>query len=61
MHGKPAKERGVGKTISAGAASRAELGDLRFGVDPARRGWLERADVLDTRPIAELRRLVARS
>ena len=46
MHGKPAKEGGVGKTISAGAPGRAELGDLRFGVDPARRGWLERADVL---------------
>jgi DNA polymerase (family X) len=60
VHCRLAKERGVGVAISSGAASRAELGFLRFGVDQARRGWLEPADVLNTRPIAKLRRLIGR-
>ena len=61
VHCKLAKERGVGVAISTGAASRADLAVMRFGVDQARRGWLERTDVLNTRPVAELRRLIARS
>jgi DNA polymerase (family 10) len=28
---------------------------MRFGVDQARRGWLEAADVLNARPWAELK------
>ena len=29
---------------------------MRFGVDQARRGWLEPEDVLNTRPLTELTR-----
>jgi len=29
---------------------------LRYGVGQARRGWLEKADVLNARPLAALRR-----
>jgi DNA polymerase (family 10) len=31
---------------------------LRFGVGQARRGWLEKSDVLNTRPLKELRKLL---
>jgi DNA polymerase (family 10) len=31
---------------------------MRFGIDQARRGWLEAQDVINTRPLAELRRLL---
>jgi DNA polymerase (family 10) len=34
---------------------------MRFGLGQARRGWLEAEDVLNTRPLAELRRLLKRS
>jgi DNA polymerase (family 10) len=34
---------------------------IRFGVDQARRGWLEPADVLNTRSLDELRRLLTRA
>jgi DNA polymerase (family 10) len=33
---------------------------MRFGVDQARRGWLEAEDVLNTRPRTELKKLLAR-
>jgi DNA polymerase (family X) len=46
--------------ISSGASSIAQLDFLRFGIDQARRGWLEPSDVLNTRPLAELRQLIAR-
>jgi DNA polymerase (family X) len=61
VHCKLAKEKGVAVAISSGAVIPAELGFLRFGVDHARRGWLEPGDVLNTRPIDELRQLIARS
>lgn len=32
--------------------------NLRYGVGQARRGWLEKADVLNTRPLAELQHLL---
>jgi DNA polymerase (family 10) len=31
---------------------------MRFGVDQARRGWLEPGDVVNTLPLAELRRVL---
>jgi DNA polymerase (family 10) len=33
---------------------------LRFGIDQARRGWLEPGDVINTRKLGELRRLLRR-
>jgi len=56
-----AKEEGVLVAIDSDAHSRADFANLRFGVGQARRGWLEAADVLNTRPLPELRRLLART
>ena len=43
-----ARRRGIRFVVSADAHSTAALRNLRFGVDMARRGWLRRADVLNT-------------
>jgi DNA polymerase (family 10) len=55
-----AKEAGVPVVISSDAHSATHLANLRFGVWVARRGWLEKEDVLDTLPLPELRRRLAR-
>ena len=59
-HARMAKEMGVKIAISTDAHSVANLDLMRFGVDQARRGWLEPDDVLNTRRWAELRRLLRR-
>ena len=38
----------------------AELGFMQWGVDQARRGWAERKDVANTRPLAQLLKLLHR-
>ena len=53
---KRAKEAGVRFTISTDAHKRSDLDFLRFGVDVARRGWLERGDVINTSTAAQLRK-----
>lgn len=56
-----AKQMGVKIAISTDAHSSANLDYMRFGVDQARRGWLEADDVVNTRSLAALRKLLARS
>jgi DNA polymerase (family 10) len=53
-----AKEAGVLVAINTDAHSVAEFSHLRYGVGQARRGWLEKQDVLNTRPLSELRKLL---
>jgi DNA polymerase (family 10) len=55
-----AKEAGVKVAISTDAHSKANLDNMRLGVDQARRGWLEAGDVINTRSAAQLRRLLQR-
>ncbi len=54
-----AKSAGVLVSIATDAHRVDELGYLRFGVAQARRGWLEKGDVLNARPLKELRSLLA--
>ena len=54
-----AKEEGVLVAINSDAHSREDFANLRFGIGQARRGWLSPGDVLNTRPLRELRRLLA--
>jgi DNA polymerase (family 10) len=60
VHGRLAKEIGVKLAISTDAHSTAQLDFMRFGIDQARRAWLAPEDVLNTRPWAELRKLLRR-
>ncbi|MGB7738436.1 MAG: DNA polymerase/3'-5' exonuclease PolX [Steroidobacteraceae bacterium] len=53
-----AKEAGVRLAISTDAHRAADLDLMRFGIDQARRGWLEPDDVVNTRRLADLRRLL---
>ena len=55
-----AKEAGVTVAISTDAHSVDAFDCIRFGVDQARRGWLTAADVINTRSLADLRRLSRR-
>lgn len=55
-----AKALGVMIVINPDAHTPAELGFTPFGVDVARRGWLRKEDVLNTRPLAEVMLELAR-
>jgi DNA polymerase (family 10) len=55
-----ARAAGVPVVISTDAHDAAHLANLRYGVWVARRGWLEAKDVLNTLPLPELRRRLAR-
>lgn len=56
-----AKELGVKVAISTDAHSSTNLDYMRFGVDQARRGWLEADDVINTRSLKALLKLLARA
>ncbi|MDH3318303.1 MAG: DNA polymerase/3'-5' exonuclease PolX [Betaproteobacteria bacterium] len=60
-HCRMAKAEGVLVAVSSDAHGVDGFDVLRFGIGQARRGWLERKDVLNTRPLAELRRWLARA
>ncbi len=55
-----AKEIGVKVAISTDAHRAADLDLMRFGVDQARRGWLEPGEVVNTLPLDRLRRTLLR-
>jgi DNA polymerase (family 10) len=55
-----AKAMGVKIAISTDAHSTGSLECMRFGVDQARRGWLEAEDVINTRPLGALKKLLKR-
>jgi len=53
-----ARTRGIRFVVSTDAHSVNALRNVRWGVDMARRGWLTRADVLNTRGVEEFRQAV---
>ena len=57
-HCRIAKEAGVLVSIDSDAHNERNLDLLAYGVTQARRGWLEKQDVLNTRPFSDLRRLL---
>jgi DNA polymerase (family 10) len=58
-HCRMAKDEGVLVSIDSDAHSVHEFDNLKYGIGQARRGWLEKHDVLNARPLAELKRLLA--
>jgi len=60
VHCRMAKAKGLKIAISSDAHSASQLGFLRYGVAQARRGWLEKGDVLNTVGLKALRRLLRR-
>jgi DNA polymerase (family 10) len=61
IHCKMAKDMGVKVVISTDAHTTYDFAHLRYGIDQARRGWLTPEDVVNTRPLAELRKLLRRA
>ena len=60
VHCRMAAEHGVRIAISTDAHSTRGLGNIRYGVDQARRGWLSTADVVNTRGWEDLSGLLRR-
>ena len=60
-HCQSAREEGVLVSIDSDAHSTFDFANLKYGVGQARRGWLEKADVLNTRPLAALRKLLRKT
>jgi DNA polymerase (family X) len=60
VHARMAKEMGLKLAISTDAHRVSGLRAMRFGVDQARRGWLEVDDVLNTRTWEDLRNTLKR-
>jgi len=54
-----AKDEGARVVINSDAHSEHEFDNLEFGIGQARRGWLEKGDVINTRPLREVRAWLA--
>lgn len=61
VHCQMAREEGVLISIASDAHSLQDLDDLRHGIAQARRGWLTKGDVLNSRPLKELLPLLRRT
>jgi DNA polymerase (family X) len=59
-HAKLAKEAGMKIAINTDAHSIRELDFITVGINQGRRAWLESSDVLNTYPLAKLRKLLVR-
>jgi DNA polymerase (family 10) len=56
-----AKYEGVLVSINSDAHSVLDFENLRYGVGQARRGWLEKSNVLNARSLQSLRPLLKRT
>ena len=55
---KLARERGIPVTISTDSHGIFHLNNIIYGIHTARRGWLEEKDVLNTRPLREVLKII---
>jgi DNA polymerase (family 10) len=53
VHLRMAKDRGVKIVISTDSHTTANLKFMKYGVETARRGWIEKKDVINTLPLAQ--------
>ena len=58
FHLQMAKEAGVKVVISTDSHRTTDLDYMRYGVDQARRGWLEKSDVANTLPLSSFLKLL---
>jgi len=58
VHVKLAKEKGIQFVIGTDSHSINHLLFIRFGVATARRGWLEKKDVLNSYPLKEIKKIL---
>jgi len=60
VHARMARDLGLKVAISTDAHTPEELALMHFGIGQAQRGWLTAEDVLNTRPLDDLLKLLAR-
>jgi DNA polymerase (family 10) len=60
INAKKAKNKGVKLAISTDAHSIEELSYVKYGIYQARRGWIEKDDVVNTHNLDDLRNLLSR-
>jgi len=60
LHAHMAKSKGVKIAVSTDAHAVHAFKYIRFGIDQARRGWLTADEVINTRPLADLREVLKR-
>ncbi|HEX7117281.1 MAG TPA: hypothetical protein VF212_00735, partial [Longimicrobiales bacterium] len=60
VHAFRARELGVKLAIDTDAHSVGDLRYMRYGVDQARRAWVEKGDVLNAMPLSRLRTWLGR-
>jgi DNA polymerase (family 10) len=58
IHAKAAKEEGIKISVATDAHDIMSLDFMEYGVNQARRGWLEREDVLNTHTLEALKKLL---
>ncbi len=58
MHAKLAKDHGVGFVLGTDSHSINHLEFMRFGIATARRGWLEKKDILNTYSLKEIEKIL---
>jgi DNA polymerase (family X) len=61
IHTRMAKDMGAKLIINTDAHSISQLGLMKYGVFTARRGWLEKEDVINTYPLKDLLGVLTRS
>ncbi|MBN2407098.1 MAG: DNA polymerase/3'-5' exonuclease PolX [Elusimicrobia bacterium] len=59
-YAKLAREKGVRLAIGTDSHHRGDLGAMKYGVSVARRGWLEKKDVINTMGAGALRKFLAK-
>ena len=59
-HCRMARDMGLKVAISTDAHSTKALGNMKYGIYQARRGWLTKDDVVNAHPVAELLKLLKR-
>ena len=57
IHAKQAKEKDVKFVISTDAHTLNHLSFIQFGIATARRGWLEKKDILNTQSLKEIEKI----
>ena len=60
IHCKMAKDIGVKLAISTDSHSTTTLDYMQYGINQARRGWIEAKDVINTQPLKKLLQLIKR-
>ncbi len=61
VHCRLAREKGIPVAISTDAHSIYHFDNVIYGIHNARRGWLEKKDVLNTRPLKELMKFLKKA